>query len=77
MRHTALIMMLLALVVGGCGGRTYYKNPSASPAQEQKDYSECDFEAAKATGNLPSKAEREDRLKELVDKCMKARGYTN
>lgn len=77
MKYTAWIMVLLSLATCGCGGRTYYKNPNASPSQESKDYSECDFEASKATGNLPNRSDREDRVKELVDKCMKARGYTD
>lgn len=68
MKRMAMVMLAGSLLVCGCGGgRTYYKNANASPAQESKDYSECDFEAAKATGNLPSKAEREERVKELVD----------
>jgi len=76
MKYTAIGMLLLTLFACGCGGRTYYKNPNASDVQEEKDYNECDFEAAKATGNLADKDGRADRTKELVDKCMKARGYS-
>ena len=76
MKLLGWILLFGALCAFGCGGRTYYKNPNASSVQEEKDYNECDFEAAKATGNLPDKDGREDRTKELVDKCMKARGYS-
>ena len=71
-----LLAALTALPVCGCGGKTSYKNPEATPAQTQRDHSECDYEAAKATGNLPDTSERENRVKELFDKCLRARGYT-
>ena len=76
MNYVAIGVLLLMLCLSGCGGRTYYKNPNASDVQEEKDYNECDFEAAKATGNLADKDSRSDRVKELIDKCMKARGYS-
>jgi len=75
MKRFFLLCLCLAPVLGGCGGRTYYKSPNATPAQEEKDFRECDFESSKATGNLPDKDDRNDRVKELVDKCMRARGY--
>jgi hypothetical protein len=76
MKLAAMTVLLVSLFACGCGGRTYYKNPNASSAQEEKDYRECDFEASKATGNLPDKSDRADRIKELVDKCMRAKSYT-
>lgn len=76
MKCLSLVLLSVSLFVFGCGGRTYYKSPTASSVQEEKDYNECDFEAAKATGNLPNKDDRTDRVKELQDKCMRARGYT-
>lgn len=72
----ALVLLVAALPVCGCGGTPSYNNPEATPAQTQRDYRECDFEAAKATGNLPDKSDREARVKELLDKCLRARGYT-
>ncbi len=75
MRLATLCLLSASLFVFGCGGRTYYKSQHATPAQEEKDYRECDFEAAKATGNLPDPDERESRVRELLDKCMRARGY--
>lgn len=75
MRYTAMGVLCVALFVFGCGGRTYYKNPNAPSVQEEKDYSECNYEAARATGNLPDNGERRDRVEDLVHKCMKARGY--
>ena len=76
MKRRVLMIAVTAVLLAGCGGRVAYKNPNASQAQQEQDYRECDFEAAKATGNLADKGDREDRMKDLVDKCMRARGYT-
>lgn len=75
MKRMLLTAVVAAVLLAGCGGRVTYKNPNASAAQAEKDYRECDFEAAKATGNLADKGDREDRIKDLVDKCMRAKGY--
>jgi hypothetical protein len=66
----------IVLLVGGCGGKPHFENPEKAPAQENADYSDCDWEASKATANLANTDERQDRITELVDKCMKAKGYT-
>jgi hypothetical protein len=75
MKCLMLLLLAGALAVGGCGGRTYYKNPDATPAQEERDYRECDYEASRFTVALPEKETRTERLEELRDKCMRARGY--
>ncbi len=76
MQSCALAMGLLCLLcVSGCGDKAYYKRVDTPTTQQQRDLQECDFEAAKATGSLPDAAERDERIKALTDKCMRARGY--
>ncbi len=77
MRMTAFAALTLvaALAVGGCGGKSKYTHPSKGPDQEDADRAECDWEASKATGNVANGSDRSDRIGELIDKCMKAKGY--
>jgi len=77
MKRTALFAALvLALAAAGCGGRSTYTHPMKDAGQEKADYADCDWEASKATGNLQKSGERSDRIEELIDKCMKAKGYS-
>lgn len=71
----AVLALALALVAGGCGGRSTYTHPVNDKVKEESDYSDCDWEASKATGNLQKNGDRSSRIEELIDKCMKARGY--
>lgn len=66
---------LLVLSLSGCGGRHIYVSPDRSPAQEEKDYYDCRFDAEKSTGNLSNKENRDDRVNTMIDSCMRARGY--
>jgi len=67
-------LLLACLLAGGCGGTPRYERQGATAAQQEQDNAECSWEAAKATGNMPDKG-REDRLRELTDACMRAKGY--
>lgn len=71
----AAVVLAAALAAGGCGGRAKYTHPYKDLAQEESDYSECDWEASKATGNVQKSGDRSERIDELIDKCMKAKGY--
>ena len=72
-----ILMMALALatLLAGCGGRTKYVNHDKAAAQEEQDYADCDWEASKSTAGLRDSSDREDRIKELIEKCMKSKGY--
>jgi hypothetical protein len=63
-----------ALSASACGG-TSYVNSQKSPAQRDQDLADCDWEASRSTGNMAAKGERKDRVQELIEKCMKAKGY--
>ncbi|MFP5238230.1 MAG: hypothetical protein ACLGQW_00215 [Acidobacteriota bacterium] len=68
-------LLLACLSAGGCGGTPRYERSGATPAQQEQDNADCAWEAGKATGNMPSK-DREERLQELMDACMRAKGYS-
>jgi hypothetical protein len=74
MKRIALCCLLI-LGLSACGGRTVYKSADRSPAQEEKDYYECRFDAEKSTGNLNSNDDREERVKSMIERCMRSRGY--
>ena len=58
----------------GCSG-TRYEHPEVSKAHVEEDNSDCEWEAARATGNLPKDSDYKKRSEELFAKCMKAKGY--
>lgn len=67
-------LLLACLLAGGCGGKPRYERAGATSAQQEQDNADCAWEAAKATGNMPDEG-RSDRLQELLDACMRAKGY--
>lgn len=72
---TSLVCMLL--MTAGCGaGRDVYHHPDLNAQDEERDYNNCLFEAQKSTGNLSDSDDREDRIEEMVDSCMRSKGYT-
>ncbi len=66
----------VVLMLAACGGRTVYLHPERTAQDEEKDYYECSFEAQKSTGNLEDSGDREDRVKEMIDSCMRSKGYS-
>jgi len=70
-----LAVALAAFAAPGCGGKQKYVSHEKSQVQQDQDLADCDWEASRATGNVASSGERKDRIQELVDKCMKAKGY--
>lgn len=76
MKRVMLIATTAAcLLAAGCGSGARYVSPVKDQAQMEQDLAECDWEASRATGNLAQSGDRADRVAELVDKCMKAKGY--
>lgn len=63
------------VAAAGCSSSAKYVSPVKDQAQMEQDLAECDWEASRATGNLTKGDDRTDRVAELVDKCMKAKGY--
>ena len=72
---TLLLAALAAVSAFGCAAKPMYESPERSQAQMERDFSDCDWEAARATGNVAKGADRQTRIEELLDKCMKAKGY--
>lgn len=69
--------LLLALLLGGCGGKTpVYTHPELGKVQAEQDYHGCVFEAQKATGNLADDSSRKERVAEMIESCMRSKGYT-
>lgn len=70
----ACLLLGLLLLTPACG-RHVYTSSSRSAEQEERDYNECAYEAEKATGNLSKKEDRSDRVENMIDLCMKSKGY--
>ena len=75
MRTACLCTLLAASLLLTACGRHIYTQPGRSAADEERDYNECAYEAAKATGNLAKDSQRDSRIDDIVEKCMKAKGY--
>ncbi|MBI4803773.1 MAG: hypothetical protein HY795_00895 [Desulfovibrio sp.] len=76
MRSVILLVFAFAVAsVFGCSAKPMYESPERTQAQMERDFSDCDWEAARATGNVAKGGDRQARIEELLDKCMKAKGY--
>lgn len=67
-----IVLAAAAFLLCGCGGREKYTKADAELTQEERDYDECDWEASRSVGSTVKDG---DRIEELVDKCMRAKGY--
>ena len=85
-----LVTGVLVATLSGCAGPTVLHGQARrySRPQEQKDFAECRFEAAKATGSTPGPSFSYDtsgaisnslmegvRQNEIMAACLLARGY--
>lgn len=75
MKGLAIVLAAVSLLLAGCGGRPRFESPDRTALQEERDYAECDWEASRATAGLADSGERDGRVRDLVVKCMRARGY--
>lgn len=76
LRRISLFVALVAtLGLCACGGRTVFIHPERTSAEEETDFFDCQFQAQSATGNLADSSEREDRIEEITESCMRAKGY--
>lgn len=73
-RGAAALALGACLLIGGCGGSARYERPGQDEARAEQDQAECLWKAEQATGNLPESG-RKERITQLVDACMKAKGY--
>ena len=75
-KRLVLVLAAVSLLLTACGGRPRFESPDRTASEEERDYSECDWEASRATAGLADSGERDDRVRDLVVKCMRARGYS-
>lgn len=75
MRPKNVLILAAALLLWGCSGRDKYTKVDAELTQEERDYNECDWEASRSLGSAVKDGDRSERIEELVDKCMMAKGY--
>jgi hypothetical protein len=83
-------LLVVAALLSGCAGPTIYAKHGNTPAQDKKDFAECQFEALKATGSAPggtitdynmSNTIANDiatgmRRNEIMNACLLAKGYS-
>lgn len=84
--------LVLALLLTGCATQPRYewRHPHGDKAQFDKDYAQCSYEAAAATGSyspnnrgyrtelgsmVADNIDKNQRHNEIGNLCMKARGY--
>ena len=72
-----LLLCLFVLLLQSCGKRRSARMKKYGAKQTDQDYNECLFEVQKATGNLEDSRLRDDRIKEMVDICMRSKGYAS
>jgi uncharacterized UBP type Zn finger protein len=76
MRNVLWLCLVCCLTLTAACGRTQYAKEGRSPAEEERDYLDCLYEAQKATGNLSEETDdREGRIEEMVVNCMTLKGY--
>ena len=85
---TKLITILAIVLLAGCAGPTIYGKTGTSAEDERKDFADCRYEAAKATGSAPSGSITENtattiandlntgiRQGEIMRMCLESKGY--
>jgi len=76
MRNTCGFAALLALVVAGCNGGSSWYRAGASKSDIDSDLHACDQEARDNTVSFGDDPAAGQRLQELMNLCMRMRGYT-
>lgn len=83
-----IIILALYLTLTSCAEPTVYQKQNITTDQQQQDYAQCKFEAAKATGSSPSGSITDYtsgtiandiatgiRQGEIFKLCLEAKGY--
>lgn len=83
-----LTAMMTIVLLAGCAGPTIYGKTGTSAEDERKDFADCRYEAAKATGSAPSGSITENtsttiandintgmRQGEIMRMCLESKGY--
>lgn len=68
------VVLLVCAVLSACGSPRWIKADMTTQARD-RDLAECEFEAEKATGSMPTGVSRGIRLADLETRCMRMRGY--
>lgn len=76
-RLLVLIALAVSLACFGCADKPVEIDLTKSPGDEvSNDYVDCESKAYRATGAMTDEQDFEARRAELVDACMKAKGYS-
>jgi hypothetical protein len=75
MRKAITIGLLATGVLTGCSDQVWVK-AGMTQTEYQQDSSECAQDARRSTGSFSSGVESTQVAKNIVAKCMSARGYT-
>jgi len=75
LRLFAAASLVLAALSLGCAGSAP-KSDNVSQDALNADYNDCESRAFVSTALIRSGSEAEDRQQEIIDECMKEKGYT-
>jgi hypothetical protein len=64
--------LLLSLAVAGC---TAWVRPDTTEDEFRRDLAECEYEATKATANLPPGYAQSSNKFDVREQCMNSKGY--
>lgn len=67
-----LVAILVPVLLTGCVGWTH---PTKSSADFYRDRDECDYEAVRATANMPPGPAQASNQSDIRHLCLKMRGY--
>ena len=74
-RFVAVAFLALSALALGCAGSGPHSD-NVPQATVDADYNECESRAFVSTALIQSPGEAEARQQEIVDECMKERGYS-
>lgn len=76
-RLIASIALAACLTCFGCADKPVEVDLTKSPGDDvSNDYVDCEAKAYRATGTMTDEQDFEARRAELVDECMKTKGYS-
>ena len=71
-----MVLIFTTITLIGCGGDRYYIKSDYTPEQWHKDKTECHYQARANTVNVNSVIETAFVMRDLMDLCLKSKGYT-